>query len=586
MHRKYWFPLFVCPFILLFLFTFILSLSRAQENDLYKALGISRGASSSEVKQAYKKLALRWHPDKNPGDDEASKKYIEISNAYKILSDKDKREHYDRLGYETQRYDGTRRSSFRFRYGGPFDDSGFSEFDHFEFFFGQNRFEKRQRYSIPSKTTLLNTYNFENFVKKDELWIIEFFSEYCKLCFEKAELWEQLHLHLKGIIKMGRVDVNSNPIWNRKFSVYSVPTILSLKRWKPIYYNGPFELLPLLQYANSLLQNPTIRFVNNVRDWQDFCEEYPSMVKVLVMVANDFSPNQFSERLEEIVLSLVMKYAYSRWKRSMVFVLSQQQKMENSELAAYFQIKHLPSIILQKENYMKFEMMDLVEFSFGAYQPSDNYLLKESICEFLEMNQFLHVPQLHSWNYESLCGIEKFCVILVGRSSNISLVTRLKTLATMSETVLLNKIQFSWIEFDEQSDFCHHFGIHEENLSSSSSLLFLHHKEMRFAAYDWLSSNESDLEAWIKSVLDGNIKMQISKVPIPTLIEFKYFCSKLIDLDLEFVVDTMHNVFSFLFLDRFLVTSFLIYPLIMYCCSYHQEIRENNRRSNSPTESY
>lgn len=69
------------------------------ERDYYKLLGVSRNASLSDIKKAYRKQALRWHPDKNPGNqDEAEKKFKEISNAYEILSDKQKREIYDTYG--------------------------------------------------------------------------------------------------------------------------------------------------------------------------------------------------------------------------------------------------------------------------------------------------------------------------------------------------------------------------------------------------------------------------------------------------------------------------------------------------------
>lgn len=69
--------------------------------DYYKTLGISRNSSETEVKKAYRKLALKWHPDKNPDKkEEAEKKFKEISEAYEVLSDKKKREIYDKYGKE------------------------------------------------------------------------------------------------------------------------------------------------------------------------------------------------------------------------------------------------------------------------------------------------------------------------------------------------------------------------------------------------------------------------------------------------------------------------------------------------------
>jgi molecular chaperone DnaJ len=66
--------------------------------DHYAVLGIERSASTSEVKAAYRRLALRWHPDRNPSDSGAEERFKEVSMAYAVLGDEDKRAHYDRFG--------------------------------------------------------------------------------------------------------------------------------------------------------------------------------------------------------------------------------------------------------------------------------------------------------------------------------------------------------------------------------------------------------------------------------------------------------------------------------------------------------
>src|ERR1700722_9987079 len=66
--------------------------------DYYNTLDISKGATAEEIKKAYRKKAVKYHPDKNPGDSEAEKKFKEISEAYEVLSDEKKRQVYDRYG--------------------------------------------------------------------------------------------------------------------------------------------------------------------------------------------------------------------------------------------------------------------------------------------------------------------------------------------------------------------------------------------------------------------------------------------------------------------------------------------------------
>lgn len=67
--------------------------------DYYEVLGVSRSASDQELKSAYRKLAMRYHPDRNPGDKSAEEKFKEASEAYQVLSDGDKRAAYDRYGH-------------------------------------------------------------------------------------------------------------------------------------------------------------------------------------------------------------------------------------------------------------------------------------------------------------------------------------------------------------------------------------------------------------------------------------------------------------------------------------------------------
>ena len=83
-------------------------------DDFYKALGVSEDASESDIKKAYRKLSRKYHPDLNPGDAAAEKKFKEISEAYDVLSDKKQREEYDQI----RRYGGAGMGAGGFGAGG------------------------------------------------------------------------------------------------------------------------------------------------------------------------------------------------------------------------------------------------------------------------------------------------------------------------------------------------------------------------------------------------------------------------------------------------------------------------------------
>jgi len=110
------------------------------EKDYYKILGVAKSASEEEIKKSYRKLAMQYHPDRNPGDKEAEEEFKLASEAYEVLRDPEKREIYDRYGVEGLR--GTGFTGFR-----GFDDI-FSTFgDIFEDFFGFGGTQRRRSHA-------------------------------------------------------------------------------------------------------------------------------------------------------------------------------------------------------------------------------------------------------------------------------------------------------------------------------------------------------------------------------------------------------------------------------------------------------
>ncbi len=118
------------------------------KRDFYEILGVSKSATPEEIKKAYRKVAIQFHPDKNPGNKEAEEKFKEAAEAYEVLSDAEKRAQYDRFGHSKQGGGGFRGHDMNMddifsQFGDIFGGGGGSPFD--SFFGGGGGGRTRQR---------------------------------------------------------------------------------------------------------------------------------------------------------------------------------------------------------------------------------------------------------------------------------------------------------------------------------------------------------------------------------------------------------------------------------------------------------
>jgi len=112
----------------------------AAKRDYYDILGVKKGASEEEIKKAYRKLALKYHPDRNQGNKEAEERFKELSEAYAVLSDKKKKQEYDAVGYSGFHRRYSQEDIFRgFDIGDLFKDFGYGTEDVFSTLFGGGR---------------------------------------------------------------------------------------------------------------------------------------------------------------------------------------------------------------------------------------------------------------------------------------------------------------------------------------------------------------------------------------------------------------------------------------------------------------
>jgi molecular chaperone DnaJ len=137
------------------------------KRDYYEVLGVSKSASQEEIKKAYRKVAMQFHPDRNPGDKAAEEKFKEAAEAYEVLNDADKKAQYDRFGHNAF---GQGRSG-GFNGGGMNMDDIFSQFgdifgeDSFGSFFGGGRGRGQARGTRGSNLRVKIKMNYEEVAK-------------------------------------------------------------------------------------------------------------------------------------------------------------------------------------------------------------------------------------------------------------------------------------------------------------------------------------------------------------------------------------------------------------------------------------
>ncbi len=116
------------------------------KRDYYEVLGVIKSASPEEIKKAYRKSALKYHPDKNKGDKAAENKFKEAGEAYHVLSDKERRTSYDQFGHAAFDGAGSRGGFSNFDFSSTFSDIfGSDIFDDFFEGFGGTRGRRQRR---------------------------------------------------------------------------------------------------------------------------------------------------------------------------------------------------------------------------------------------------------------------------------------------------------------------------------------------------------------------------------------------------------------------------------------------------------
>ncbi|ELK32688.1 DnaJ like protein subfamily C member 10 [Myotis davidii] len=173
------------------------------DQDFYSLLGVSKTASSREIRQAFKKLALKLHPDKNPNNPNAHSDFLKINRAYEVLKDEDLRKKYDKYG-EKGLADNQE--------GGQYESWNYYRYD-----FGI--------YDDDPEIITLDRREFDAAVNSGELWFVNFYSAGCSHCHDLAPTWRDFAKEVDGLLRIGAVNCGDDRMLCRMKGVNSYPSL-------------------------------------------------------------------------------------------------------------------------------------------------------------------------------------------------------------------------------------------------------------------------------------------------------------------------------------------------------------------------
>ncbi|NP_001084933.1 dnaJ homolog subfamily C member 10 precursor [Xenopus laevis] len=197
------------------------------DDDYYDLLGVSKAATNREIRQAFKKLALKLHPDKNK-DPDAHNKFLKINRAYEVLKDEDLRKKYDKYGekgLDEQNQGG-----------------GYQSWSYYRYDFGI--------YDDDLEIITLDRGEFDGAVNSGELWFINFYSPGCSHCHDLAPTWRQFAKEMDGLLRIGAVNCGDNRMLCRSQGINSYPNLYIFKSgMNPVKYYGERSKERLVNFA-------------------------------------------------------------------------------------------------------------------------------------------------------------------------------------------------------------------------------------------------------------------------------------------------------------------------------------------------
>lgn len=471
---------------------------------LYKTLGVPKNADDKQIKKAFKKLSIKYHPDKNKDKSEwAKNQFVKIANAYETLSDPKKRRAYDLGGEE-----GVKQQEQRESQGGHGGFNSQGDFqDVFSQFFGGGRggghhfhrgggrhFEEEEERQINhfenTDVLKLTIASLSKILGRNENWFVLCYKDKDAGLKDIIEMWKTLAEKTYGIFKVGSVNCKAEEELCEEFSVRESPSIVFFPEVgdEEELYKGQKTWEKIFQFGSSKMQS-FVRVVNN-QNYGDFITSNPSNHKVLLFTAKKVTPP-------------LLKAISKRYQSKLFFG---EVRQSETEIIQRFNVTKFPTLLVVADGethagvvYEGAMSRDAIEKFLNKYA----YETKKQEVKSLgvkEMNDKLYKNECNPNDSKNICVL-----YFVHSESDISSedTIRMNLLAESYKNdpfafyyVIVNKYGHIWSAFDSDDTDKDVFIIKGKRRRYSTSKLD--------KSKDWISSVSSYLDEIISG--GGNFK--------------------------------------------------------------------------------
>ena len=472
--------------ISLFLILFLLIPNSFCGEDYYKLLGIKRSASKAEIRRAFKKLSLKYHPDKNKDNPEKAKaKFIKIANAYEVLSDDKLRKIYDEQGEEgvKQHQQGGG------QHGGNFQDI-------FNFFFrGANMNMNFQNQEGPERNFFENTdvltlkmENISKLLARRKIWFVYFFKS-------KDEGFENTNNKLKeissqcyGIFNFGAVNCKDDEEICEEYSVYSTPKLLYFPESaneSEEEYKGSIDFQSIFKYGAKLMQN-FVRIINK-DNYNDFMTSYPERYHVLLFTSKKVTPPLFKSLSKDYLNHLNFG----------------EIRQSESDLIKNFNVDKFPTlmVVTNQENYeadvfkdeMKYDTMKkfLNKYAYKKVPENKDFKVRE-----LNINTYERLGMCSNNDNKNIC-----LIFFINKEKNEN--EELKNLETIGNKYKDDHVKVFYLNIDKYKSIFKSFDNDEINVENTSAVIVKGKRKKYIAISKEIYGNIKDFHNIMDNVLSG-----------------------------------------------------------------------------------